>query len=380
MRGKNIIAFSKEWESDWTSNHHVLTSLARTNRVLWVNSIGMRSPDISSGRDWSTAARKVWRCLRGTRKVRDNLYVFTPIVWPFSRPAALRRMSMKSVLWQLRRLKRRLRMTDTQLWTFLPTAGEFIGRLDEKIAVYYCTDNWRLFQYLRGAAIENEEERLLRKVSVVFCTSDALCHEKKKDNPHTFLISHGVDRRFLDSRDLPEPMDLRSIPRPVIGFFGWLRDTIDPELLMAVSCSFPNASIVLIGRVSGDFALLRRQPNIHFLGQKDYRELPSYGRFFSVGIIPYRMTPELMAATNPIKLKEYFALGLPVVTTPVGDIEAYRDVCWVAETRDDFIRAVAEALGPEGRRRAEHARQRAAAETWDRKIQEISAILDRMIP
>ena len=389
LEGKNIAAFSKEWRSDWTSNHHVLTALAERNRVLWINSIGMRAPVLASNRDRRRIFGKIRAWLNGPVPVRTpsavspsgkypkaGLYVFTPLVWPFAGPAWLKKLSRCLLKKQILGAVRRLEMEPFQLWTFLPTAEPYVGALGERLSVYYCTDNWRLFPYLNGPEIAACEAKLLRKVDLVFAASHFLRDEKKAANPNTYLITHGVNRIFSEPAAVA-PKEIARLKQPRLGFYGWLRETIDQELLCRLAQSFPEATIVLLGKTSGDFTRLSSLANIRFLGQRPYAELPEYAACFDVGLIPYRMQPELMAATNPVKLKEYLALGIPVVSTDLAEVRPYRQACWIAGNTDEFIRAVKEALGPEGKIRAALGREMVKKETWTEKVEEISRILIR---
>ena len=83
MKGQNIVCFAKEWNEDPTSNNHVMRLLARENKVLWLNSIAMRRPTFTSGRDLSKIWRKLKSFFRGAEHPLPNLWVVTPIVLPF---------------------------------------------------------------------------------------------------------------------------------------------------------------------------------------------------------------------------------------------------------------------------------------------------------
>src|SRR6266851_1514267 len=133
MTGENIICFAKDWTEDPTSNNHVMGELARGNRVLWLNSISMRSPRLASGRDMTKMARKLASFLQGARQVRDRLWVYTPMVLPLPHSrlaAALNRNILKITL---RMLRGKLGMEEFQLWTFLPNAVDYVGKLGESL-------------------------------------------------------------------------------------------------------------------------------------------------------------------------------------------------------------------------------------------------------
>lgn len=85
MEGQNIICIAKEWSEDPTANNHVMRTLARRNKVLWLNSIGTRTPDLSNGRDVSRIFEKLRSFTKGPKEVGERFTVYTPIVLPFRR-------------------------------------------------------------------------------------------------------------------------------------------------------------------------------------------------------------------------------------------------------------------------------------------------------
>jgi glycosyltransferase involved in cell wall biosynthesis len=138
-------------------------------------------------------------------------------------------------------------------------------------------------------------------------------------------------------------------------------------VLTAIAQAHPRWAVVLIGPRVGSFDELERQPNVYFLGQRDYHSLPSYAKAFDVCIIPF-VSDKLTAHTNPTKVLEYFAAGKPVVSTFIPDIqEYYRDIAYIASDRDGFLQAVELAVS-EGRHDAERLRRGvkvAQRATWE---------------
>jgi glycosyltransferase involved in cell wall biosynthesis len=368
-----IIALSKDWDDDPTSNHHVLRELARTRRVLWLNSVTARSPDISSTRDLRRAARKIREFARGPVNVADDLWVFTPLVLPFPHLAPVRRLNARIVRATVRALRARLRIGAFQLWTFLPNAAPYLGMPAQTLSVYYCVDEHALFSSLdrdRTAAAEHE---LLEKVDLVFATSEPLAGRKRAINPHTHVALHGVDHtRFARALDpaTPTPADVAGLPHPLLGFYGALADWVDLDLVAQVARLRPDWSIVLIGEAQSDTAAVAGLANVHLLGRRRNDELPPYCKAFDVGLIPYRISAQL-PFRNPIKLREYLAAGLPVVSTPIPDVRRYERWCSIADTAPGFVESVEQALrsdSPELRRERSRAMM---AETWSARVAEI---------
>src|SRR3954469_7770534 len=119
-----IIAFSKDWDDNPASNHHVLRELAKTRRVLWLNSVGTRAPKLSSGRDVRRILRKLRDFARGPVNVENDLWVFTPLVLPLPHSAVARAVNRQILRASVRLLRARLRMREFQLWTFLPSVPD----------------------------------------------------------------------------------------------------------------------------------------------------------------------------------------------------------------------------------------------------------------
>src|SRR5262245_54219234 len=131
MVGENIICFSKDWDEDHTSNHHVMRELAKKNNVLWLNSVATRVPKLTSGRDVKKIFRKLASFFRGARQVDQRLWVYTPIVLPFPHSRWASAINRQILRVALKFLRRKLAMQTFQLWTFLPSSVEFVGTLGE---------------------------------------------------------------------------------------------------------------------------------------------------------------------------------------------------------------------------------------------------------
>ena len=375
-----IIAFAKDWHEDPTSNHHVLRELARSRRVLWLNSIATRTPKLGSGRDLGKIARKLREFARGPINVENDLWVTTPLALPLPHSATARAINRQVLRATIRALRLRLGIRRFQLWTFLPNVGDYVGTLDEDVAVYYCVDEWSMFGYLDREQTATAERALLSKVDAVFAINTALADAKRAINANTFVSPHGVDHelfaRALDDRTTV-PTDLAALPGPRLGFYGTLRDWVDFELIAEVARARPSWSIALLGQVLCDVSAIRDLPNVHLLGQKPHDQLPAYCKGFDVGIIPYRID-ERMTFVNPLKLREYLSAGLPVVSTPVPEVMRFAPHAQIAKTGSEFVAAVERVLGQAS------AAQRIARsagmknETWSTRVAQVTETIDEI--
>jgi glycosyltransferase involved in cell wall biosynthesis len=377
MRGHNIVCFAKEWTEDPTSNNHVMRLLARDNTVLWLNSISTRVPSLGHGGDVAKIGRKLGSLGRGAQELFPGLHVFTPLVLPFPHSgtaAALNRLILRS---SVAGLRRRLRMPRFQLWSFLPTAEPYVGHLGEELSVYYCIDEWSQFRNVDRQAIALQEERLLGKVDVVFASSQTLLDRKQRFNPEVHLVTHGVDHDHFSSaleEETPLAPELAAARQPVIGFFGLIEDWIDTDLIAHVAKRRPDWTVCLIGRAVSDVSKLQTLSNVLLLGRRPYAMLPRYCKGFDVGLCPFRIN-ELTLHVNPIKLREYLAAGLPVVSTDLPECRLHPEWTRIGREPDEFVREIEAALkdGSPGARRKRSDAMR--AETWDAKIEQVGRVL-----
>jgi glycosyltransferase involved in cell wall biosynthesis len=373
VSGESIICFAKDWDEDPTSNNHVMTELAKQNRVLWLNSIATRTPNLASGRDLKKIFRKLASFATGARRVQDNLWVYTPIVLPLphSRWAqVVNRRLLRLALW---RLIRKLGMKQLQLWTFLPNSSEYVGTLGESVSVYYCVDEWSKFDYVDGERTAKAERDLVSRVDVVFAVANSLVEGRRPLNPETHLARHGVDHDLFAKALDPAtavPVDIASLPKPVIGFYGTLQNWIDIDLICYLAERHPAWSIVLIGKPMADLSRLERHRNVHVLGRRPHAQLPAYCKGFSVGIIPYVLNERLLHV-NPIKLREYLSAGLPVVSVALPEVEAYSRQCTVARTYEAFERGIEEAIATDSPQRRQARSDRMRGETWEARVADV---------
>jgi glycosyltransferase involved in cell wall biosynthesis len=160
------------------------------------------------------------------------------------------------------------------------------------------------------------------------------------------------------------------LPRPLAGFFGGIdAHKFNQPFLVEVARRLPEFTFVLVGQASIDTAPLAELPNVHLLGRRPYDEIPHYGAAFDVCLLPFQQN-RWIEAMNPIKLKEYLALGKPVVSTPFGELTAYRDVVHVAQEPESFAAAIRAALATDSAEATRARRARVAAHTWQSKADE----------
>src|SRR5205823_13347203 len=157
---------------------------------------------------------------------------------------------------------------------------------------------------------------------LVFVVSETLLETKRRLNANTWTSPHGVDfehfRRAQDA-DLAAPDDAAGLPRPIIGYFGSLEKWIDFELIDYLAEHRPQWTFLLVGRVAVPAGRLSQRPNVRWLGRRPYESLPAYGKLFNAAIIPFRINQQTLHC-NPLKLREYLAMGKPIVSVDFPEV------------------------------------------------------------
>jgi glycosyltransferase involved in cell wall biosynthesis len=372
LRGRDLVVFSNDWDGDPLSKVHIMRILSKENRVLWVNSIGNRAPK-ANAHDLQRIWKKLSTFTEGIREVEPNIFVLAPLAIPFYGSEVVRATNRELLRIQVKRAMQKLHFKRPISWSFLPASAPVSGTLGEEFVVYHCVDEFSAFSDTNGRHIAELEERLLRKANLVITSAERLRENKAKVNPRTVLVRHGVDfQHFVKACDPATeiPEDIAKLPGPIIGFFGLMADWVDQEAMIATAKAHPEGSVVVIGKVAPDcdVSAMKAVPNIHFLGRKPYASLPGYCRAFDVALNPFKVN-ELTLNANPLKVREYLAAGLPVVSTDIPEVRKV-GLCKLATSTEDFVRKVDECLEEGGGPRRERA-QRIFHESWDARVEEI---------
>lgn len=225
-------------------------------------------------------------------------------------------------------------------WFYDPMAvTAFAGHLNEGAIVYDCMDELSLF---RGAPVElvRRERELLAVADIVFAGGPKIWTAKRVFNQNCFCFGCGVDEKHFArarSSELVLPADIAHLPRPVFGYIGVVDERVDYDLLAQLADNV-SGSVVIIGpSTKVDPAMFPQRKNLHFLGGRDYAELPAYAKGFSVCLMPFAMN-EATRFINPTKALEYMATGKPIVSTPVEDVVLqFSDIVNVTRAAAEFI-------------------------------------------
>jgi Glycosyltransferase len=244
----------------------------------------------------------------------------------------------------LSELLREYRIENYVAWYYTPMAMHFTRHLKPKAIVYDCMDELSAF---RGAppGLHAAEMELFAKADLIFTGGRSLYRSKQSQHHSVHCFPSSIDRDFFKTarQKLIIPADQAVIPQPRLGYCGVIDERLNIDLLAAIADLHPEWHLVMIGPIVKISASdLPQRSNIHYLGSKEYRELPSYLSGWDAGLMPFAKN-ESTRFISPTKTPEYLAAGLPVVSTSITDVvDPYgtMGLVHIADTAEDFAAAI----------------------------------------
>jgi len=385
LKNENIICISSiDWDFIWQGHQEIMSTFAKSgNRVLFIENTGVRTPNI---RDIPRLKKRIinwFKTTKGFKNEMENLYVYSPISLPFPYSRIAKWINKYFLLVPIKRWVKTMEFYEPIVWTFLPTgtALDIIDNLDKKLLIYYCVAD---FEKLldKPEKVSNTENILIKKCDVIFAQGEVLKEKCRKLNNNVTIFPSGVKfevyENFKNSLNgIPE--DIKKIKKPIIGYVGGIHRHIDFKLIRYIAESKPNWSIILVGPIQTDISEIKDLENVFLLGKKDYDSLPGYINGFDVCMIPYNLT-EYTETVYPTKMNEYHALGKPVISTDLPEVNKFNknnsSLVSIGKTYEDFVNNISNMLGDARNNnfvkdRIESARQN----SWKERIEQMSYIM-----
>ena len=363
--GYDLVCLSHlRWDFVYQRPQHLLSRFARRRRVFFYE-----EPIFVDGETRLDISPR-----------EDNLFVLVPHISHADREnrnvAAIQREMLDGVF-DSENIK------NFVLWFYTPMAMDYAANLQPLVTVFDCMDELSAFKFAPPELIENEK-RLIEKADLVFTGGQSLYEAKKDKHARVFAFPSSIDAaHFNTARDIEEePADQKPIARPRLGYCGVIDERIDVKLLGEAAKMRPDWQFVMIGpvvKISDED--LPRLANIHYLGGKDYQELPAYLSGWDVALMPFALN-ESTKYISPTKTPEYLAAGKPVVSTPIRDVvRPYGELglVHIAETAEEFVAACEKALQENSQERLKRADEFLAQISWDKTWAQIANLIDEAI-
>jgi glycosyltransferase involved in cell wall biosynthesis len=381
LSGRDIVCIGfSDWHTDLLTNQqHLLVRAAKDNRILFVESLGLRRPQIAA-RDLRRIGRRLASARRPLREV-DGLHVLSPLVLPLHSNELLRRVNAILLEQFVVRALARLEMRNPLLWSFVPQAETLIDVLSPSQVLYYIDDDHAAKAGIDADSFLAAESRFARRADAVLASAPELVTRMRALNDNVHYAPNVADTKLFATALEPGVVDpeVAALPGPTVVFIGAiLAAKIDIALVVELARSRPQWSFAFVGPVGPgdprtDVHALTQLPNVHMLGYRPYEQLPSVLRGADAAIVPYLLDGE-MRSVFPMKIYEYLAAGRPVVSTPLDTLEDVPDVSKAA-TAQEFAASVQQAIEQDTPAAGRGRPSRAQSHPWESRLDQIADAL-----
>lgn len=383
-----IVFFGEDWSGHNSTGQYLAQGLAERHRILWVDSLGLRSPRLRM-HDLRRIGAKLLAFARTLRTppgktgpdgpgvfpdAIPNILVISPLALPWLRHIWVRRINRWLVGAYLRRAARQNGITTPVVITACPASVDVVDALAPSRVIYYCADEHSVFPGMDPVLVARIEGELLARADRVIATSRALVRSKSRHHRDVCYLPHGVNWAHMHAaltvprRAAPGP----ATGSPIAGFIGQISEHVDLDLLASVAESLPFVRFVIVGPVVDPGPALPVGDNICFVGAQPYADLPAWLARFSVALMPFADTPRVRYA-HPTKVREYLAAGCPVVATPHPELRDLSPFVTTAATALEFAAAIRRELAEPVDREA--VSQSVAGDDWSFRAREFEALV-----
>ena len=388
LANRSIICFGGEdwWYHHPHSKNHLMRRFARAgNKVIFVNSISMGLASLGHADLLPRVTRKLRSYAKLARTTDEGITVVSPAVVPFFGNKVTRAANRQLLRAQIGTLARNRKLKKPILWIAIPTAAEMIGQLNESLVIYHVSDKYdanTMDHAIDPASVQRLHNAGIEGADLIFYSSKKLFAEADRSCDRSYLLEQAVDFDHwsqVGSGNLEVADAVRRIPSPRLGYFGaiepWL---IDQELIKRAARERPEWQWIFIGNKSRGVEV-EALPNTHFLPPVPYEELPRYAAGFDVCVLPWETAHSFTSYGSAIKVREYLAIGKPVVISPLPEYEAMSDVLRIARSHDDWFRLIEEALQDKHPERARARQAAVAGGTWDVRAEWVSSLIENVL-
>jgi glycosyltransferase involved in cell wall biosynthesis len=331
---QDLVCFSHlRWNFVYQRPQHLLSRFANYYRVFYIEEPMFDAQ--SDGYEIHATAEKVWVVvprLKGNHQQQD---------------VAQRQHEILQQLFNDSMIK------PDVLWYYTPMALLYTDGLHADTIVYDCMDELSAFKFA-PPVIKDLEKQLMQKADIVFTGGYSLYYAKKDLHTNIHPFPSSIDKEhFIQARFIKEDQaDQQNIPHPRLGFFGVIDERFDIELIKNVAQQKPEWHFIFIGPVVKiDPAELPHYPNVHYLGNRSYDELPNAISSWDIALIPFAIN-DSTKYISPTKTPEYLAAGKPVISTAIADVEdpyGKNKLVSIIHNTGEFIAAAEQILNNENK-------------------------------
>ncbi|RFZ82697.1 glycosyltransferase [Mucilaginibacter terrenus] len=392
LQNRNILCIcNTEWHGNYIkATVELMKVLSTTNKVLFVENpytykdaiVGVKAKEKL---DYIQAMGLKSRITNIATEGGGTVYLLTPpLVVPvsFLPPGKLHKFFLNYngllIRRTIRKALKRLKMEEDliNIVSFNPPLGVMTGRrFNEKTLIYHCYDEVKgAGSWLSKHGVKLEQI-FMKMVDAVIVTSKGLYESKKDWTERCYIVNNAVKASLFRQGFNPDV----NTDKKVVGYVGSVDDRLDYDILQHLFTQMPDATFTFVGRITSERgeAILRKYPNVRLEGAKSPEQLPGYSKEFSAGIIPF-IKDDFTRGIYPMKINEYLAAGLPVVSTDFSDLSDFEGIIKVADNKEDFLRDILEEINTDTTAKRQSRLDIAEGNTWQKRADEMSEVIEKV--
>jgi glycosyltransferase involved in cell wall biosynthesis len=338
------------WDFVYQRPQHIISRIAKNRKVLFIEEPWFREEQSDS------------RLI----KINDNLHVLQPNAHTIDDIAAI--------------LPQYVSKNIETGWFYSASFVPLLNYFSFGTIIYDCMDELSLFKGAPEKLIE-QEKYLMGHAEIVFTGGKSLYESKIKHHGNVYCFPSSVDRehfkKALNGISIPEDMPEGKL---TVGYFGVIDERIDMQLINSVALLKPEVNFVMIGPLAkiGEHELAK-QHNIHYLGMKDYRELPAYLKGFAIAMMPFALN-DATKYISPTKTLEYMAAGKAIISTAITDVvRDYSNCVSIVNSAEEFAAAIESIMAAETFKRITAYSDILEKTSWDTTVQNMEAIMKTIV-
>ena len=337
-KNKNFIILSSvDWDTHKQLHHHLTNHLLDLNyKILFVENTGTRSFKITDIARVKNRLKNILRAKTNFIRINHKLTILSPLFIPFHFNFFFKIINNLLIFDKINYWNKKNNTRNTVLISFLPNpiTENIFKNLNASVKIYFMADNMTINAPDREL-IESCEKRIVKMSDYIFYTSEYLKKKLDRKLRNNQILSSGVN--YNDYNLIRKPKKNKKF---TIGYIGAIREIIDNKLILDISKELPDAEIILIGPELTNFQNLKICKNIKFLGKVSHKKIPQMLLNFDVGIIPYKVN-KFTDSIYPLKLNEYLAAKLPVVSSNIKTVNEFSkknsDIIKIAKNNSHMV-------------------------------------------
>ena len=384
MNNWQWIVFGEDWGRHPSSTQHLMKSMISRHQVYWVNSIGLRRPKLTDGK---RIIEKFKQLKNATANNFNNnqklsyaevkpLEILAPIAFPWPGNYVAYVINRLLLTYQTRALLAR-HVADKSLprilWLSLPTGRCVIDALEEDVVVYYAGDDFSALHGVDHKQVNFEESELVKRADIIFAASDNIARQFPQNK--TYLLPHGVDlKHFSSVCERPSHYPDSDL---VVGYYGSITRWLDFKLISFLARARPDITFLFIGKIDIDDCSIFEYDNIVHLADMPHGKLIQYAANWQVSLIPF-VDNEQIKACNPLKLREYLAIGQPILSTKYPAVMAFSECIYIADNQQQMLEQLNSALTLskiELKQLKDESQKMVESSTWEARCDYVSTLL-----